>query len=310
MKTMAFPYRFLRPATLLILAGVAGCAQMSSLKNKVDDRLSGSPKVTVERTAPEAETAPAPSSSLAAIIDDDLQRGRYAEGERALRQYLAAHPGDRTAQAMLHQLTADPVRELGARSRSYTVQPGDSYSTLAARYLGDAQRFLILARYNGSTDPSVLRRGQTLRLPLGAVSPGVTPQVPAAASAADTAAPAASAASDAAGRPGESATAKARRLQRRSVSLLAQGHKNQALAQLDEALSLDPHLKPSDQQAAALRQQLLTAYHQRAIVLYRDQKLDPAIALWDHVLAIDPSYEPAVIYRARALELKQRLKQF
>ena len=59
-----------------------------------------------------------------------------------------------------------------------------------------------------------------------------------------------------------------------------------------------------------MRQQLLSAYHQRAIVLYRDQKLDPAIALWDHVLAIDPSYEPAVIYRARALELKQRLKQF
>ena len=87
---MVFPYRSLRPAALLILAGVAGCAQMNTLKNKVDDRLSGSPRVTVERTAPEAEAAPAPSSTLGAIINGDLQRGRYAEGERALRPYLAA----------------------------------------------------------------------------------------------------------------------------------------------------------------------------------------------------------------------------
>ena len=306
---MVFSYRFPRPVALLILASVAGCAQMSTLKNKVDDRLNGSPKVTVERTTPEAEATAAPPSSLGEIINGDLQQGHYAEGERALRQYLAAHPGDRAAQAMLHQLTVDPARELGARSRSYTVQPGDSYSTLAARYLGDAQRFLILARYNGSTDPSVLRTGQTLRLPLAAAPPGVAASAPAAAAKVDAVIPAISAAPGA-GVPGESATAKASRLQRESVSLLAQGHKDQALAQLDEALSLDPHLKPSNPQAAAMRQQLLAAYHQRAIVLYRDQKLDPAIALWDHVLAIEPSYEPAVIYRARALELKQRLKQF
>jgi len=303
---MAFACRSLRIVLPLALAGVAGCAQMTTLKNKVDDRMSGSPRVTVERPAPETEAPAAAPSSLGEIIQGQLQRGHYADGERALRQYLAAHPGDRTAQAMLHQLTVDPARELGARSRSYTVQPGDSYSTLAARYLGDAQRFLILARYNGSTDPSVLRTGQTLRLPLAAAPPGAATAASAASVEAGSAAPAAHRPANASG---GSAVAKARRLQRESVSLLAQGHKNQALEQLDEALSLDPQLKPADPQAAALRQQLLTAYHQRAIVLYRDQKLDPAIALWDHVLAIDPSYEPAVIYRARALELKQRLKQ-
>jgi tetratricopeptide (TPR) repeat protein len=54
---------------------------------------------------------------------------------------------------------------------------------------------------------------------------------------------------------------------------------------------------------------VLNNYHQRAIVLYRDQKLDQAIALWDHVLAIDPGYEAATVYRTRALELKHRLKQ-
>ncbi|WP_426663701.1 LysM peptidoglycan-binding domain-containing protein [Rhodanobacter aciditrophus] len=304
---MTFAYRSLRIVLPLALAGVAGCAQMTTLKNKVDDRLSGSPRVTVERAAPETEAPATAPPSLRAIVSDDLQRGRYTEGERALRQYLAVHPGDRTAQALLHQLTVDPARELGTRSRSYTVRPGDSYSILAARYLGDAQRFLILARYNDSSDPSMLRAGQTLRLPLAAGSPGA--ETSPVATEADRAAPAASAAPGA-GASGESTVAKARRLQRESLSLLAQGHKDRALVQLDEALSLDPRLKPSNPQAAAMRQQLLSAYHQRAIVLYRDQKLDPAIALWDHVLAIDPSYEPAVVYRARALELKQRLKQF
>lgn len=297
----------LRFVAVLAVLAASGCAQVNTLKGRVEDRLNGSPRVTVTQ-APTAsrEATAAPPASLSAIISDDLQRGRYDEGERALRQYLVAHPDDRTAQSMLHQLTANPQQELGARSRSYVVRPGDSYSTLAARYLGDSQRFLILARYNGSADPSRLRTGQTLRLPLAASAVGDA----APSSRPAKIASAADATNAGQGPAGESSTAKAHRLQRESVSLLEQGHKDQALVQMDEALSLDPRLKPSGPQAASMRQQLLAAYHQRAIVLYRDQKLDPAIALWDHVLAIDPSYEPAVVYRARALEIKQRLKQF
>ena len=94
------------------------------------------------------------------------------------------------------------------------------------------------------------------------------------------------------------------------MALLGQGHQQQALARLDEALLINPRLQSSGPEAASLRQQLVVSYHQRAIVLYRNQQLDPAISLWDHVLAIDPGYEPAVVYRARARELKQRLKQY
>ena len=108
----------------------------------------------------------------------------------------------------------------------------------------------------------------------------------------------------------EAAAAKAQRLQRESVALLDHGHKQQALARLDQALVIEPQLKPSGSDAVSLRNELVTSFHQRAIVLYRDQQLDPAIALWNRVLAIDPNYEPAVIYRTRALELKRRLKQF
>jgi tetratricopeptide (TPR) repeat protein len=293
-------------APLLALLAAAGCAQMSKLKTRVGDQLSGHPTATVTPAAANGPTRTAGATSLAAIVDDDLQVGRYAEGEQALHEYLRQHPGDRAAQALLHQLTVDPAQQLGRASRPYVVQPGDSYSTLAARYLGDSSQFVLLARYNGSNNPSLLRVGQTLRLPASAAA-ATLPQEgasPRGASAAAGNALAATAPTDA------SSAAQVRRLQKESAALLAQGQKAQALARMEQALTIDPQLKPAGVGPASLRKQVIAAYHQRAIVLYRDQQLDPAIALWDRVLAIDPNYEPAIAYRARALELKQRLKQF
>lgn len=278
-------------AVTLAALGTGGCTQLR-------DR-----HASVVVTPSSSAAAPAVSGNAArepslAAIGARLQSGHYAEGEQALRQYLERRPGDRAARALLRQLTADPRQELGERWRAHVVQPGDSYSTLAARYLGDPNLFLILARYNGSTNPSMLRVGETLRMPL---------------SAAADAAPAATAEATlptAVVRPDEPPSTAARRLQDESVSLLGQGHRQQALARLDQALSLDPGLKPAGTGAAALRKQLLDSYHERAIVLYRDQQLDQAIALWDRILAIAPDYEPAIVYRTRARELKQRLKQY
>jgi len=104
--------------------------------------------------------------------------------------------------------------------------------------------------------------------------------------------------------------AKARRLQDESLALLHKGQRTQALERMDQALDVDPGLPPDGADAKALRKQLVSVYHQRAIVLYRDQQLDQAISLWNRVLAIEPDFEPATVYRARALELKQRLKQY
>ncbi len=275
-----------------LAAGLAGCGSLRGYSSVVVTP-TGAP-----RPAPAMPATPPPGASLAAIIERQLQPGHYAEGEQALRQYLAQHPGDRAAQGMLRQLTADPERWLGSRSRAHVVQPGESWSTLADRYLGDANLFLILARYNHSTNPSLLRTGQALRIPLSAR--GAAPATTAAADA-PPADPAAAA---------PSPVAEARRLQEESVSLLDHGQAQQALARMDEALRVDPRLQPSGAEAASLRSQLLDSYHERAVVLYRDQQLDKAIALWNRVLAIAPDYEPAIAYRARALELKQRLKQY
>ena len=310
------PRRQMRVLLLSLLAifGVAGCAQVNKLRSRVDEQLGPHRTTQVVPAAATAQTGDSGVSSLATIINDQLQHGRYAEGERALHRYLSQHPGDRSAQAMLRQLTTDPEQMLGHASRNYVVQADDSYSSLAARFLGDPNLFLILARYNDSANPSRLRRGQTVRLPLSAANVSTTAEAPArgagdtqGAGLKATGAPPVDS-SPAAGT--DLPAAKAKRLQKESVALLGQGHKQQALARLDEALLIDPHLQPTGPGAASLRQQLVANYHQRAVVLYRDQHLDSAISLWDHVLAIDPGYEPAVIYRARARELKQRLKQY
>jgi tetratricopeptide (TPR) repeat protein len=300
-KMVSGSYRLLRHAPLLLLPmamlAAVGCVPLS--KNRA--------RVSVQRYPSGAEKSPVAAargnaSSLAPIINEKIQRGYYAEGERALRQYLVEHPGDGAAQAMLHQLTVDPTQMLGSDARDYTVKSGDSYSSLAARYLGDASLFVVLARYNGSRNPSDLRLGQTLRMPLS--KPGAGAVVSDTSPTSETAAPQTEVITDA------SPSEKARLLQDESVVLFKEGRKQDALERLDHALLIQPNLKSNGAIASSLRKQLVANYHEQAVVLYRDQKLDSAIALWDRVLAIDPGFEPAVIYRTRALELKQRLKQF
>lgn len=289
---------------LAVVLGATGCTQVGALKSKVGSAFSGTP---ASGTAASTTSDNEQPLSLSVITGTYLQHGRYAEGEQQLRRYLARYPNDRAAQSLLRQLTVDPKAAFGATSRNYVVQPGDSYSTLAARDLGDSNQFLLLARYSGSTNPSALHAGDTIRLPATTRSasansaPARTTPRDAAPVAATPVAPADASPAD------ESSALKAQRLQAESTALLKQGQKDQAMTRLDEALTLDPHVKPAGD--PTMRAQLLASYHERAVVLYRDQKLDQAIALWDRILAVDPNYERAVIYRARALELQRRLKQ-
>jgi tetratricopeptide (TPR) repeat protein len=283
-STQGLSKHVLAAGWLATALAVSGCSQMHT-KPKVVTTPPHQEATVASPAPPPAETDDAPDMPINAIIKSQLQVGRYEDGEKSLKHYLKQHPDDRLAQNLMRQLTVDPQQALGAPSRNYTVQSGDSYSTLAARFLGDGTQFLILARYNNATNPSMLRAGQVLHVPASAknapdkavshVSPAI----------------------------------QAKRLQDESLALLGQGHRDDAVSRYDQALSLDPTLKPANSDAEGLRTQVLNNYHQRAIVLYRDQKLDQAIALWDHVLAIDPGYEAATVYRTRALELKHRLKQ-
>lgn len=286
---------------------VGGCAKV---------KVSFKPKGGEPSTAPVAAPSPAegaagessPRQSLSSIVNHDLQNGHYADGEKALRRYLQDHPGDRNAQFFLKQLTEDPKQALGAASSPHVVQPGESYSTLAGKYLGDPNLFLVLARYNASTNPAVIRVGSTLQMPASPNAAVVA--APAAQPSSVVSAPAAPPAEIAPPLVTLPPTQRAQQLENQSMALYRQGHHDQALTLFDQALTLNPQLKSSDPTFAALSRAWVANSHQQAMVLYLDQHLDQAIALWNRILVVDPGYEPAVVYRTRALQLKQRLQQY
>jgi hypothetical protein len=115
---------------------IAGALAAGSLAGCVPLRGYSSVVVTPPSSRSAASGVPAvmaADSSLAAIIDNQIQSGHYARAEQSLRKYLKRHPDDRAAQGMLRQLTVDPEQWLGHRSRTHVVQPGDSYSTLQTR---------------------------------------------------------------------------------------------------------------------------------------------------------------------------------
>ncbi|MDA3915312.1 LysM domain-containing protein [Oleiagrimonas sp.] len=298
--------RNLLASGLVAVVVLSGCAQVQKVGNLLhQDKLAA----RIQRTPDTANAPQMPvdtSLSLKNIINNQLVVGHYTKGRQMLGEYLHAHPEDHAAKDMMRQLTVDPHKMLGQRSVPHVVQPGESYSTLAEHYLGDSSRFLILARYNDSENPSLLRVGQVVRLPVAAMDKAeANPSIP---GQGGNAGPADESPAKQADTP-QTRLANARALQDQSLHLLDQGQKSKAMARLGQALQLDPTLPPDGSKEKALRKDLIASYHQRAIVLYRDQKLNQAIALWDQVLAIDPNYEPAVIYRARAKELKSRLKQ-
>ncbi|MBN2872707.1 MAG: hypothetical protein JXJ30_07340 [Halothiobacillaceae bacterium] len=310
-----------RSGLIAILASLSsGCAQLSALDSRLQG-LADRPGSTVAS----AEVAPREERNTPSLdrILADLQRGEYAQGRRNLARYLDRHPDDAVARAVLQQLEADPERVLGKTSHRYVVRPGDSYSALAGRSLGDPGLFLLLARYNDSSNPSALRVGEVIRLPGASSServasatretrvtqtaPRPTSETVVALALPDRPlqpVPGRDAQVDPAD-PADSAES----LQRQGLALLDQGEREPALRQLEAALEKDPALEPAASRVPELRQRLVADYHQRAVLRYRNQELDQAIALWDRVLAIDPSFEPARSYRARARELQRRLEK-
>lgn len=330
------PNRLVQVVALLVGSAVlAGCAQLGELDARLQGLAGGAGKQAESPPVEESAVAPpADRRSLDAILDD-LQRGDYARGRRDLARYLERHPDDVVARAVMRQLTADPEEVLGRQSHEYTVRPGDSYSALAARHLGDAGLFLILARYNDSENPSDLRVGETLRLPgqprsadagsAASVDEGQKARrqlerapMPSRQTAAALALPDAPLPSfqpvaerDAASSRSVSngSGTRAERLQNEAISLLADDRPEAALQRFEAALAEQADIEPAASRVPVLRERLVNEYHERAILRYRNQQLDEAIALWDRVLAIDPAFEPARTYRARARELQRRVDQ-
>jgi len=101
----------------------------------------------------------------------------------------------------------------------------------------------------------------------------------------------------------------ARKLYLRGNDLLAGGYVEDAYRVLTQALTYDPDNPQISQAQIASRDRLTDDYHREAMQHFRKQALDEAITLWDKILTLNPQHPLASGYKARAVEMKQKLEK-
>jgi nucleoid-associated protein YgaU len=95
-----------------------------------------------------------------------LQTGEEQRAAAELDAALRKDPDNRIGRNLMGQVQADPATYFTQKdSFAYTVQPGESLSIIAKKFLDDPLKFHILAKYNEITDPSRLTPGQTIKIP-------------------------------------------------------------------------------------------------------------------------------------------------
>lgn len=273
-----------RWAAWLASAGlVAGCAQSPS----------GSSAPPPPRHAPQAPAAsgaapsgapaapepapnlpPLPASQIGKAVTNAielLEAGNEDQASIELQRVLQTEPGHKLAQSLLRQIKDDPMALLGREFFSYRVQPGESLSKIAGRFLNDVHQFYVLARYNDIKVPRQLAGGQMIRVPgkappppppapapVPVPAPATTPVV--------TAPPKPAPAPPAASEP-----------------------------------STDAALQAQRQKEAINRRT------RAARAAFAKQDLNGAIRAWDSVLELDPNNRTAQLERQKAIDLKEKL---
>ena len=80
-----------------------------------------------------------------------------------------------------------------------------------------------------------------------------------------------------------------------------------ALTLYEKALDLAPEDEAIRNKFTDFTHSLAETYHKQAATALRAQELEKAIHLWDRVLELDPEHSNALVYRAQAIELQERL---
>jgi tetratricopeptide (TPR) repeat protein len=99
----------------------------------------------------------------------------------------------------------------------------------------------------------------------------------------------------------------AERHYRNGLVALKKGSRDKAFDAFNNALLLKPDHKMAKKQIVKMKSSVIKSLHKKAMKLYKNQELELAISNWNKVLKINPDHELARLYRARAVELKERL---
>lgn len=199
-----------------------------------------------------------------------LEGGSEDQASIELQRVLQTEPGHKLAQNLLRQIKDDPVAMLGRESFSYRVQPGESLSKIAGRFLNDVHQFYVLARYNDIKVPRQLAGGQMIRVPGKAPPPAPAPP---------------------------------------PVAVPAPATTPVAIPPPKPAPAPAASSEPStDAALQAQRQKEAINRHTRAArSAFAKQDLNGAIRAWDSVLELDPNNRTAQLERQKAIDLKEKL---
>ncbi len=257
-----------------IVTGVVGCAALEETFEPVGE--------AEPRTAP-AAPEPAEAYSYNRVLQL-LQEGEEMDAHALVLDRLDEAPDDERALDLREQIEEPPEEVLGADYFIHEVETGESLAMLADRYLGEPDRFYILARYNDIDVPRRLAVGAELRIPDWYAD---APRE---------------------GDPEAEAEREAERAMKRAEVALEAGDKRAAKAAFQDVLTVDPEHEEARREVERLREELALDLHREAVLLYRNEELDPAIELWDEALELDPDFDRARDYRGRAEELRSRLE--
>lgn len=82
----------------------------------------------------------------------------------------------------------------------------------------------------------------------------------------------------------------------------------QAFKHFKTVLKYQPEHELARKHVNKIRPNLIDGFYKEGMKAYRRQDLDKAIGIWEQLLSLEPEHELAKLYRARAIELKERVQ--